>query len=275
MSDENLAWHNPLGEAVAEWSEIKQMDSMDKFVDYVGNLRTMQGQSIRIPSEEASAEDVSKFTEKVLAKVPSLMRAPGDDISSEALSSIFQRLGTPEAIEGYKVPESDDLMLSENAMTDLAGFAHKNNMTQKQFEALAEKMGKANSKSDYDNQERIHKEQALIKDVWGFAFGDRMNEVQAFLETTQAPESLRDAFSNNQMDAASLQWVYAMREATRESAPISEQMQRNKEAKTLAPAEAKARISEMYGNSETVNKLKQGDPEAQAKLDSLYAKAYP
>ena len=162
MSEENQAWHKVLGESVQGWSEIEQMDSMEKFVGYVDNLRKMQGQSVRIPSEEASAEDVSKFTEKVLAKVPGLMRAPSDDISSEALASIFQRLGTPEAIEGYVVPEGDDIMLSANAMTDLAGFAHKHNMTQKQFVALAEKMGKANSENDFANQERIHKEQALI-----------------------------------------------------------------------------------------------------------------
>ena len=104
MSEE---WKATLPESLQSWDEVTNSDSPEKFWEQMSNQRKLIGDSIRIPSEEAGDDSWNAFNEKIMNKVPTLMRTPNSD-DSDSINDVLKRLGKPEDVDGYKLLDITD-----------------------------------------------------------------------------------------------------------------------------------------------------------------------
>jgi len=101
------AWSAGLPENVQEWDEVRNSDTPEKFWGQVTDMRKFLGQSIRIPGENASSEDLAAFHDKLTSKVPGLTHVP-DFKDAEAAGKFYSAIGRPEKQDEYKLPEIDN-----------------------------------------------------------------------------------------------------------------------------------------------------------------------
>jgi len=136
--DDAVTWKDSLPETIKDWDEVKNAKDSDSFWTQMSNMRSMMGQSIRIPTQEASADVLKEFDERLMSKVPSLMRKP--DFEDDAvMDSFYQQMGRPEEKEKYVAPEleaPEGIILDETLAGNFKDIAFKNGLTQKQYEGV-------------------------------------------------------------------------------------------------------------------------------------------
>ncbi len=73
-------------------ADFKDINSLAKaFID----TKAMVGQSIRVPSKEAGADDLKSFHDSLIAQVPGLLFKPDMD-DDAAMNALFKSIGLPE-----------------------------------------------------------------------------------------------------------------------------------------------------------------------------------
>jgi hypothetical protein len=101
------SWVDILPEPIREWDEVKNAgDEPEKFWDQMGNMRSRLGQSIRIPSEEAGADDRQEFYEKLM-QVSGVTRIP-EEGDAEGWASFYNSVGRPAKPEEYTFDASNE-----------------------------------------------------------------------------------------------------------------------------------------------------------------------
>ncbi|MCK5714796.1 MAG: hypothetical protein KAH64_02455, partial [Nitrosomonadaceae bacterium] len=76
---ENNNWYDSFPESVQQWDEVQNSSGPEQFWQRITSHRQHIGQSIRIPSDEASADDMNAFYDKLQKRVPNLMPVPDID----------------------------------------------------------------------------------------------------------------------------------------------------------------------------------------------------
>ena len=89
---------------------VTEAPDFETFVKTAQDLKSYQGNSLRIPGPEASAEDVAAFQQKLTERVPGVYYMP-DPENTEQRTALQRKLGAPESPEGYEftAPEGGDL----------------------------------------------------------------------------------------------------------------------------------------------------------------------
>lgn len=182
MSEEDQVTETP---EVPEWmgglqsDELKSSDSLKQFKDLDGlakgfaDLKAYQGQSLRIPGEDAGDEQRQEFYQKVIDQAPGLMFKP--DFNDPELSSQFYRsLGVPEAADKYQAPEVEAIKVEEDRLNALKEIAHKNHLTDKQFKGFMEEALKLDASANASAQEAAQASMEELKQEWGYAFNDQI-----------------------------------------------------------------------------------------------------
>ncbi len=199
-NDENLAWHDVLGPDAGNWDEVKNSENMEGFMSQMGNMRSLLGNSIRIPSEEAGAEDWSAFNEKLTSKVPGLLKIPDLD-DSDGRKALYDKLGRPEKHEGYD-PVDD--------MPDLREVAHEAGLSKRQYEVMM-KAAQGNQNEIMDMvKENTQKSQIELKNKWGEAYPQRTQAIQNLINQTEAPQALKDMVAKGSLNGEMSEWLYGI-----------------------------------------------------------------
>jgi hypothetical protein len=134
---------------MAEWLEtlnddLKTNESLAQFEDVNGlagayvETKKMVGNSLRVPSPEAGEEDMAKFYQTLIERVPNLTLKP----DAEDQSAVNKFWGVPDDADGYEVPEDMDATSAQKSREMAAQLG----LNQKQYnKALAyfEKEGEA------------------------------------------------------------------------------------------------------------------------------------
>lgn len=231
----------------AALADFKDVGSLAKsFVDQ----QAYMGNSIRIPSEDASAEDRTAFVAKLQSKVPELMLKPNFE-NEEQSTEFYRTLGMPEKAEQYEVPTVEGFELPEERVQFLREIAHKHKVPNKQFQGFmadvlaadAAAVAEANQANATQTQESI----AALKQEWGHAFDERVNQAKAIAEQTGAPQSLKDAIAKGQVSGDVYKWLHDIN--TRIGSENSD-LTNNGDPKPskLTPSEVKAQLNEIMGN---------------------------
>jgi len=98
------AWKDTLPEGVKDWGEVRDSKSEDSFWEQMSNMRSMMGQSIRVPTDDASKEDKAAFNQRLMEKVPNLMQKPDAD-NADVMDAFYNQMGRPEEAAKYDAPE--------------------------------------------------------------------------------------------------------------------------------------------------------------------------
>lgn len=200
-------------------------------------LESYRGNSIRIPSQDASEADRLEATEKLVKHFPNLMYKP--DLENPEENREFMRtIGLPESPDKYMMPEG----ISQEDAKDFAELAHNVGLTNRQFQELTKAFHNMNQEQSAAYQQQVEEGAARIKEMWGMATDDNIQQAAKFADMTKAPEIVKQAMSNPEV----MSWVYGLSKNIGEGSEVAKQ-QNSPQHRT--PAEAEARLSEIYNNS--------------------------
>jgi hypothetical protein len=269
------AWSDSLPEDVRSWDEVTNSDSPEKFWQQMSSHRQHLGQSIRIPGADAGKEDWTAFNAKLTEKVPTLMQTP-DPENEESTNALYTKMGKPAAATDYKTPEFKD---AEGKVIDgldaaqteaFKAIAHKNGLSQKQFEKIVTETTQQNIAAAQKQAEQLAGYQAEITAEWGAAEDKNYTILKTFAKKTDAPEAIVKALENKTLDAGVAKWML-----TAANASFGEGQRAAGDegggGGVMTPGEAKERQNEIMNNREHAywKKMDPGHKAAVARVREL------
>ena len=140
------------------------------------------GNSIRIPSSEASAEDKKSFLSK-LSGIDDILIKPSTD-DAEAMAAFNTKLGIPSSPEGYtyEFEEGTQLPVGTEFIEDFNKFAYEHRLTKSQADALLKTEIARMSENVKVREEAAKATTAKLQETWGQAYDDKMNLVNSVLD---------------------------------------------------------------------------------------------
>lgn len=264
-------WSNAAPEFARGWDQVKDSATPEDFYNRVGEMRTYMGNSLRIPSEDASGDDMQAFYDKLQNKVPGLMPTPDFD-NPDALKAVLKQMGMPEEASGYGDVAGDEITFGDGQLDNLKAMAKDLGLTKKQFEKFAAKVGAENFQGQSASIEQNAEAVTAIQTEWGLSAEAKYQETLNFAKSAGAPEALVTALVNKQIDAPTVFWLNSLAQGTKEGSSVSFQPN-NTSGNTMTPMEAQERITEMLGNMD--HPYHKGDATAKKRMHEYMRQAHP
>ena len=251
----------------ASLTDIKDIDGLVK--SYV-NAESMIGKSIRVPNEDTSTEGKQEFYDK-LTGVEGIVRLPTEG-NAEEQTQFFNRLGRPEKVEDYKLPEG----MTIDGNSDLVNAAHKVGLTNEQLTGLATTMAQR-SADEYEVLQSLNtKTVDTLKETFGTDFDNRVKGADAALaiyaaKHPEAAKELQELSATNPIITMVLSdHAQALNEKGHEGMKAANNY-------GMTPTEAKERISEIQNTRGHAywNDSDPGHEAANLKMQKLYKVVYP
>ena len=275
MADEN-DWKEQLPEELRADPSLQNFDSIDKLAKSYVEMKSFQGNSIRIPGEDAGEEDRQKFIDKLLQHAPNLMLKPESLDNPEESREFWRTLGAPEKPEEYEFPELSDqpegFEVPRETVDRLRQYAHEIGMTKGQFKKFVEKMTTDEAKRFTESVSQLQEKwNGLIKE-WGLATDERLKKAADVATKLGAPDQLIESMKNKTLDPDLVKFMYSVAEAVGKPEGVN-----STDTPTgptgLTPAEAQAKIDEIYANKD--HPFHRGDAAALKRMLELVAAANP
>lgn len=217
------------------------------------------GNSVRIPSKEAGAEDRKAFRERLLAVGPEygVMPIPGEGDDPGAFHAA---MGRPEKPEGYEMPvyEDPEYEIDLSEAEALRPVAHQLGLSNVQFKGLVKAATDTNIARQTEQIRRQQADQAALKKEWGAAHHQRMGNLEKFLTINGAPPNLLTAIKAGGLDSHSAKWLYNIMETIGGEASEITAQGKGGGSNVLTPSEALARVGEI---EKRMNEIPQGAEE--------------
>jgi hypothetical protein len=264
VTESTESWHSGLSDEYRGNESLSQIPDLNTLAKSYLDAQQYAGGSIRIPSEEASADDWTAFNAKLTAKVPTLLNLPKDE--QEAKNAMYARLGRPDTVDGYQI---------EGADPDFVQWAFDNGLSTSQVKAWQENTQGQATKSDADYDADMQESNDLLKKEWGHAYDAKLaqarNAVTAYADA-ETQQFLKDSgLANN---AGMIRLMASIGATLTEEQSIQGG---DNNRFTLSPTEAMDRIGEVRRNNEhpyNINNHPQHKTEVE-KMEHLYSQAYP
>ncbi len=175
------AWREDLPENIRDWNEVKQSTSAESFWEQMANMRSMMGQSIRIPTSDASKEDQAAFNQRLMEKVPNLMQKP-DATDETVMAAFYDQMGRPEKSDDYSAPTleaPDGITLQEGLAADFKAIAHKYGLNQKQYEGVLKDYTQNSIDAAQVGVDQHKAGMKALTDEWGAKYDDNYERAEA------------------------------------------------------------------------------------------------
>lgn len=240
------------------------MDSVEALATQLVNAQGLIGNSIRIPSENASDEDRAKFRQTLLERVPGLSEVNAED--PEAYRATMRQLGAPEDATGYRLPELPEGLEPVDGFNE---WAHEAALTQAQFETIAKRFTEASVAGAEQQMAAHNAEMEALHREWGYAYEQNNAAALGAAKLTKAPEDFIEAMEAGRVSANWVRYFATLAENYTE-ADIDDGGRRQQQAE-MTPAEAQAQINEIMANKEhhPYWTAMPGTPEKQAAMELL------
>tara|TARA_R110002020_G_scaffold170207_2_gene359573 strand:- start:6750 stop:7559 length:810 start_codon:yes stop_codon:yes gene_type:complete len=268
-----MSWTDDLPEELREAPYLAKAESAEDALGKLVHAAKLQGTSIRIPGEDASDDDRAAFAAK-LSEVDGVTRLPThDDI--EGVMELVTKLGYPQEHTGYTLPDIEDFEWPEAVGENMRKYAHTAGMTPGQFEAFAKEWAATEQTNNMTSNQTTADMKAAVKTEWGDTYKDREALIRGWLDTSAAPQSLRDSLDSQDLPLDTMNWLLATANQFKgDIAPISDDGARGG-AEIMTPADAMAQIPVVI---QDLVALKKTDPRyrpLQEKLLNLQGFANP
>ena len=270
---EEAKWFETAGvsEEYAAADIVQNSQDINSLVKQTLDLQAYQGNSIRIPGEDASDESVAEFNQKLMDKLPGLYKMPGED-DAEGVTQLYQKLGMPKDKAEYGVSEVSGL--NDEQLGQFLEAAHGAKMTKTQMAAMVEAINTVNGSEDAAAAEALEDAHAALKAEWGLAYDEKIALATALMNEEGSPVSGMDV---SEINPDVLRWVSSIgKRLGVEGAEFSGQGDKGG-AGHNTPEEAASQVAEIMGNRDHAY-WNNGDPQHAAavkKVVKLMAEANP
>ena len=243
------AWRDALPEDVRTWQETTDSKDPEGFWKTLSDMRSRMGNSLTLPTEEATPEVHQAFHDRIIEKVPNLMMKPNPD-DADAMNNHYTAMGKPNEHGGYSLPEGLEPEGDVKTLfDDIRPIAHKANLTQGQFADMMEgflTVATTFSKTQDGNQAT---QITGLRETWGAAYDQKRTSAIAIAEATHAPASLVDALKGDKAGADTYVWLDGlMASLGSEGNEIS--LQHGGDSSVMTPADAEQRIADIMKNDD-------------------------
>lgn len=231
-------------DALPEDSDLRKNESLTQIPDvatlaksYV-DAQSHIGNSLRIPSEDAGAEDVKIFNDKVMAKTNMMMKP--DLENADQMKQVFEMLGRPSDTKGYELE-------ADNGLLELF---HAQGLNKAQAKNMVQHFTDQANKGNQDTEAKQKEGMKALSEEWGFAFDQRFATAVSTLKKTGAPEALVSAAEEGKVNADTIQWAYQMAQALGSENPMFTDDGKGAPNGQITPSEAKSKVHEIMNNRE-------------------------
>jgi hypothetical protein len=273
MSEDNNnyeAFIQGLPEDIQALGMARDSTSAEQFWKRVSDNNTFAGQSIRIPSAEASTEDMNTFYGKLQSKVPNLIKTPSLD-DQDSVTAVMQSLGMPSEADSYETVAGEGVQFAEGQQEGIKQLALKAGLTRAQYQVLAKAIGEDAYTASGEAANAQKESDTRLQNEWGLAAESKYQQAVNFAKSGGAPEGLINKLESRSADAETVLWLSGMANQIGESSNATSQANQNSQAST--PYEAQEQIREILGNKE--HGYHKGDPRSREKMHQLMRMAEP
>lgn len=186
---------------------------------------------------------------------------PKDASDTEALNAIFDKLGRPADPSGYEI------VLPEGAPTDFAdkakGWFHKAGLTSDQAKAVTAAYQAAELEAAQEIEQRDVRDKAALETEWGADYTQKVEIAKRGISAAGlSPEEVRNLELALGPARATKMLEFFGRNYT-EARPL-EGGQQTTGFGALNPAQAQAKINELYGDPQFMSRYNNPDPKIRA-----------
>jgi hypothetical protein len=150
---------------------LNRFNSVNDLAKSYLELRSMQGQSIRIPPEDAGPEARDEYLNKLINNAPEVMMKP--DLAEEDQSKEFYRtMGLPEEFSGYENP--DGMNLEEGIEAEMRELLYSANLTNAQYKKIMAAFSDRQAQTVEMNTDLHDSDMSQLKGKWGMTHEERL-----------------------------------------------------------------------------------------------------
>ncbi len=196
-------WRSMLSQEFKDSPSIKDVPDLDTLVKNYEHTKAMVGSSVRLPTEEASADDIAAIQQKLLEREHlGLMKKP-DVENAESMAEVYKALGRPEDASGYTLPEE----INGELYGALGETALGLGLTDKQYSGMAKALADQQM-AEYQRMEEAKTQQvSQLKGEWGPAFEQKIGRAVQIAEALKAPQSLVEALKDGSANAEAIRFM--------------------------------------------------------------------
>jgi hypothetical protein len=266
MGSEN-DWKTGLPEELQSEPVIQQTKDVTGLAKQLVDAQRTLGGAIRIPGDDAGADQVKEFTEKLL-KVPGVVKVPGEDAEAGEVDSFFIKLGRPKDPEGYTAKGRED----DPQFEEIRKSAFEMKLTNKQFTDMYARRATFLDEVHKAHEANTTKWAQDLKEKYGDGVKDVVERAEGMVE------QLIDPGLKKQLDAMGLLKHPGMVNMMTKIADALDEESISKIFGGRAPAPvqhagtAQQQIDEIMGNKEHpyFNRTDPGHEDAVQKVAQLY-----
>jgi len=228
----------------------------------------MVGGSIRIPGKDAGEDDIKKFHDSIIEKVPNMMMKPNFENKDQS-EEFYKMAGRPSESSKYEADAPEGYTPNEDRLKFLKGLAFDEGISGKQFKGLMEKIHAEDFKVQQLQEAELTKQTDALKIKWGSAYDEKL----------QTSIDLSNKFFGDIFTADTIPAGYAMGLDKLSAQFSKEDLNEIKPdvKKAITPLEAQSQINEIYGNNKHpyFNKLDPLNDSATKRMVELQGLANP
>lgn len=230
-------------------------------------------------TEPAQVLDGYRNLEKLLGadKAGNAVILPKPEASPEEMGKFFDRLGRPADASGYNVEVPEGIGSKEFAQAAASKF-HELGLTKAQGEKLAawwnEQATGAVNAQQASTQEKFSADDHALKQDWGAAYTQNLNQAQAAVRGLGVTPEQIDALSQSMGHKATMEFFQKIGARMGEDSFVTGD-KTERFGSALTPGQAKSEIKALSQDKNFVARLMNKDAEATAKWNQLHQYAFP
>ncbi len=199
-------WRSSLPPELQNSPSLQDVPDVATLVKNYESTKAMVGNSLRIPTEEAGAEDVAAFREKVLQGDHGLMVKPDTD-NPESMQAFYKAIGRPDDAGDYTLPEG----VNGEEYGALSSSAHALGLTDAQYAGMATALEKRQAAMmEQAEQERVRGIDQIKGELGPPAFDQRSERISAMVKAMGGFPGLEEAIANNGLNADAWRFLDAV-----------------------------------------------------------------
>jgi len=237
-------WTSVLPEDMRSNGVLATASSVEALAKMAIDGRNLANTALRIPSDDASDDVKSDFRKDLMTKMPDLIFKP-DAENPDGFADIAKIMGMPESADGYTIGDMPS-EIKEN-IGKIAALAHKANMTDDQFKAIAAGIIDDYKASSDVNAGNVDIERGKLKEDWGDAFDKKLGLAEHFAKQVGFSDDFVAAIKDGTLGAADMKALDKVIGGF-EGEGIDIGRQPGNVDVTMTPAEAEERINDIMSN---------------------------
>lgn len=238
-----------LNEELAANETISRYEDVNALAQGLIEGKATISRSIRIPSDDASDDDRSAFSAKLMEKAPNLMIKP-DFTNPEQSKEFYRTLGMPNSADEYKSPEiqaPEGVKVNAEQIEAFKGIAHKHGLTAAQYQGVVSDFMKGQIDTASVGVDQHAAAMKALREEWGMAADDRTAAAVLAAKASGAPEGIITAIESGQADPNMIKWLHSVGEQIGDETTNFARKQTLEGSMT--PAEAQMQRSEIMNNT--------------------------